>query len=97
MIFFNYLIFEITKILYTNYLLIFLVQAYLLSYLRNLQTTVDENKLEQKKFYGGIQSKSPKKSFSDILRYSQNLEYSYQNPFLHSGILLSGDIIYSHE
>ncbi|VVC28237.1 Vitellinogen, open beta-sheet,von Willebrand factor, type D domain,Lipid transport protein, N- [Cinara cedri] len=73
------------------------IQAYLISYLRNLQTTVDENKLDQKKFYGGIQSMSQKKSLGDILRYSQNLEYSYQSPLLHSGVLVNGDVLYSYD
>jgi len=74
-----------------------LVQAYLLSYLSNLQTTVDENKLDQKRFYGGIKTKSSKKSLNDILRYSRALEYYYQSPLLQSGVLLDGDVIYSYK
>lgn len=74
-----------------------LVRTFLISYINTLQTTVDENKLDQKRFYGGIKPMSSRKMFSDILRYSQNLEYSYQCPMLHSGAMLNGDIIYSYK
>jgi len=74
-----------------------LVRAYLLSYLSNLQTTADEYKLDQKRFYEGIMIKSSKRPLNDILRYSQNLEYYHQYPLLHSGFLLDGEVIYSYE
>lgn len=74
-----------------------LVRAFLLSYLNTLQNTVDENKLDQKKFYEGIKPVSSKMMPNDILRYSQSLEYSHQFPFLHSGVMLNGDIIYSYK
>ncbi|XP_060861024.1 apolipophorins isoform X2 [Metopolophium dirhodum] len=73
------------------------IRAYLLSYLRNLQTTADENKLDQKRFYEGINTISSKKSLNDILRYSRNLEYYHQSPLIHSGVLLDADIIYSYK
>lgn len=73
------------------------VQAYLSSYLNNLKTTVDETKLDQKNFYQGINSMSTKRSIGDILRYSQNLELFHMCPILHSGALLSGDVIYSYK
>ncbi|XP_026815483.1 apolipophorins [Rhopalosiphum maidis] len=73
------------------------IRAYLLSYLSNLQTTADEDKLDQKQFYEGIMTKSSKKPLNDILRYSQKLEYYYQCPLLHSGFLLDGEVIYSYK
>lgn len=72
------------------------IRAYLLSYLSNLQTTADEYKLDQKRFYEGIMIKSSKRPLNDILRYSQNLEYYHQCPLLHSGFLLDGEVIYSY-
>uniref|UniRef100_A0A2H8TZF4 Apolipophorin n=1 Tax=Melanaphis sacchari TaxID=742174 RepID=A0A2H8TZF4_9HEMI len=73
------------------------IRAYLLSYLSNLQTTGDENKLDQKRFYERIITKSSKKPLNDILRYSKKLEYYHQCPLIHSGFLFDGEVIYSYK
>ncbi|CAH1725498.1 unnamed protein product [Aphis gossypii] len=73
------------------------IRAFLFSYLSNLQTTADEYKLDQKRFYERILMKSSKRPLNDILRYSQNLEYYHQCPLLHSGFLLDGEVIYSYD
>jgi len=91
---------KLTQLWYYNnffHQIFILVRAYLLSYLSNLQTTADENKLNQKRFYEGINTISSKKSLNDILRYSRKLEYYHQSPLLHSGVLLDADIIYSYK
>ncbi|XP_050543186.1 apolipophorins-like isoform X2 [Daktulosphaira vitifoliae] len=73
------------------------LRTYIMSYLNNLQSTNDAQKLDQKSIYGRIQYESKNKSFNDVLRFSQNFEFSQKCSMFNSKFIANGDVLYSQK